>query len=74
MRHPLYPGLILLYFGFAFMWGIVWILIPVIIFVILTILTAIREEEEVMKERFGKEYEEHMRRVPWRFRFIPTVF
>lgn len=71
IRHPLYLGLILMYFGFAFSWGIVWILIPAIIFVILTILTAIREEE-VMKEKFRKEYEEYMRRVPWRF--IPKVF
>ena len=47
-----------------------WILIPAIIFVILTILTAIREEQ-VMKEKFRKEYEEYMRRVPWRF--IPKV-
>jgi len=71
MRHPGYSGLILMYFGFAFSWGIVWILIPAIILVILTILTAIREEE-VMKEKFRKEYEEYMRRVPWRF--IPKVF
>jgi protein-S-isoprenylcysteine O-methyltransferase Ste14 len=71
IRHPCYSSLILMYVGFAFLWGIVWILIPAIIFVILTILTAIREEE-VMKEKFRKEYEEYMKRVPWRF--IPKVF
>jgi protein-S-isoprenylcysteine O-methyltransferase Ste14 len=71
IRHPLYLGLILMYIGFAFSWGIVWILVPVVIFVIFTILMAIREEE-VMKEKFGKNYKEYMRRVPWRF--IPKVF
>jgi len=71
IRHPLYLGLILMHFGFAFLWGIVWILFPAVIFVTLTILTAIREEE-VMKEKFGKEYEEYVRQVPWRF--IPKVF
>jgi protein-S-isoprenylcysteine O-methyltransferase Ste14 len=71
VRHPGYLGLILMYFGLAFSWGVVWILVPVVIFVILTILTAIREEKG-MKEKFGTEYEEYMSRVPWRF--IPKVF
>jgi len=34
-------------------------------------LTAM-EEEKVLLERFGKEYEEYMRRVKWRF--VPKVF
>jgi len=45
-------------------------LIPAVIFTILTYLTAIKEEE-LLKERFGKEYEEYARRVPWRF--IPKI-
>lgn len=71
IRHPSYLGLILIYFGLAFSWGILWILIPAIIFVILTVLTAIREEA-AMREKFGKKYEEYMRQVPWRF--IPRMF
>jgi len=71
IRHPLYLGLILIYFGFAFAWGIIWILAPTVIFIALTILTAIREEE-AMRGKFGREYEEYMRRVPWRF--IPRIF
>ena len=71
IRHPCYLGLILIYFGFAFASRIVWILVPVVIFAVLTVLTAIREEE-VMREKFGKEYEEYMGQVPWRF--IPKVF
>ena len=71
IRHPLYISVILMNFGLALAWGIIWILVPVVIFSILTVLTAIREEE-AMKEKFGKEYEEYMKRVPWRF--IPGVF
>jgi protein-S-isoprenylcysteine O-methyltransferase Ste14 len=70
VRHPGYSGLVLIYFGFALGFGVVWVLIPAVIFSILTCLTAIKEEE-FLKERFGKEYEEYTRRVPWRF--IPRV-
>jgi protein-S-isoprenylcysteine O-methyltransferase Ste14 len=49
----------------------VWILIPVVIFSILTYLTAIKEEE-CLKENLGKEYEEYIRQVPQKF--IPKVF
>ncbi len=62
IRHPLYLGLVLIYPGFALSWGCVWILIPAVIFVILIMLTAIREEK-IMKEKFRKEYEEYMRRA-----------
>lgn len=71
IRHPGYLGLILMYFGFAFSWGILWILVPVVVFVILTVLTAIREEA-AMREKFGKKYEQYMRQVRWRF--IPRMF
>ena len=71
MRHPGYLGIILMYFGFAFAWGIVWLLLPVAIFILMTVLTALREEE-MMRKKFGKEYDEYIRRVPWRF--IPKVF
>jgi len=71
IRHPSYLGLILIYFGFALGCGIVWTLVPAVIFSVMTYLTAIREEE-VLKEKFGEEYEGYMRQVPWRF--IPKVF
>lgn len=70
MRHPGYSGLVLIYFGFALGFAGVWMLVPAVIFTILTCLTAI-EEEGYLKERFGKEYEEYAIRVPWRF--IPKV-
>jgi protein-S-isoprenylcysteine O-methyltransferase Ste14 len=64
VRHPGYSGLVLIYFG------VVWMLIPAVIFSILTCLTAIKEEG-FLKERFGKEYEEYAKLVPWRF--IPRI-
>jgi len=70
VRHPGYSGLVLIYFGFALGFAVVWMLIPAVIFTILTYLTAIKEEE-LLKERFGKEYEEYARQVPWRF--IPRM-
>ncbi len=70
VRHPGYSGLVLIYFGFALSFGVVWMLVPAVIFTVLTYLTAIKEEE-LLRQRFRKEYEEYARRVPWRF--IPKV-
>jgi protein-S-isoprenylcysteine O-methyltransferase Ste14 len=70
VRHPGYSGLILIYFGLALGFGVVWTLIPAAIFAILTCLTATKEEG-YLKERFGEDYEEYARRVPWRF--VPKV-
>jgi protein-S-isoprenylcysteine O-methyltransferase Ste14 len=71
IRHPLYLSLILMEFGIAIAWGIVWMFIPVIVSSILTIWTALREEEFLL-EKFGKPYEEYMKKVRWRM--IPKVF
>lgn len=70
IRHPGYSSLTLMYLGFALAWGKVIILIPASLFIILTLLTAFREEIR-MKEKFKEEYEEYTRRVPWRF--IPHI-
>ena len=70
IRHPGYLGLILIYFGFALIFSIVWMLIPAVIFSVLTYLTAMKEEE-FLKQEFGHEYQEYMNRVPWRF--IPKI-
>jgi protein-S-isoprenylcysteine O-methyltransferase Ste14 len=70
VRHPGYSGLILIYFGFALAFAVVWMLLPAVIFTILTCLSTIKEEE-LLEERFGKEYQEYARQVPWRF--IPRI-
>ncbi|HDH99852.1 MAG: hypothetical protein DRP94_06385 [Candidatus Latescibacterota bacterium] len=70
IRHPGYLGLCLMYLGFGIWWGTVPALAVAVLFVVLTVLTALREEE-VLREKF-EEYEEYMRQVRWRF--IPGVF
>jgi protein-S-isoprenylcysteine O-methyltransferase Ste14 len=71
IRHPMYLSLILMYFGFAIAWGVLWIFLPAFLFSILTVLTALREEE-FLAQKLGSHYEEYMRSVPWRF--IPRIF
>jgi protein-S-isoprenylcysteine O-methyltransferase Ste14 len=71
MRHPLYLGLILMYLGVAIAWGVVWMLIPSLLFSALTVMTAIKEEKFLL-EKFGRQYEDYMKKVPWRF--IPKIF
>ena len=71
IRHPMYLSLIVMEFGMAIAWGVVWMFIPVIVSSIFTILTALREEQFLL-EKFGKQYEEYMKKVPWRM--IPKVF
>jgi protein-S-isoprenylcysteine O-methyltransferase Ste14 len=67
----MYLSLIVMEFGIVIAWGIVWMLIPAIISSILTILTALKEEQSLL-EKFGKQYEEYMKKVPWRM--IPKLF
>jgi protein-S-isoprenylcysteine O-methyltransferase Ste14 len=71
MRHPMYLSLILMYLGLAIAWGVVWMLLPALLFSVLTVLTTIKEEEFLLR-RFGHQYEEYMQAVPWRL--IPKVF
>jgi protein-S-isoprenylcysteine O-methyltransferase Ste14 len=70
-RHPMYLSLILMYLGLAIAWGVVWMLLPALFFSALTVLIAIQEEEFLL-EKFGSQYEEYRRQVPWRF--IPGIF
>jgi len=71
IRHPMYLSLILMYFGFAIAWGVLWIFLPAFLLSILTVSTAIREEEFLV-QRLGSQYKEYMSAVPWRF--IPGIF
>ena len=71
MRHPMYVSLIIMYLGLAIAWGVVWMLLASILFSASAVLIAIREEEFLLR-RFGRQYEEYMQAVPWRF--IPKIF
>lgn len=67
----MYLSLILMYFGFALAWGVLWIFLPAVLFSILNVFTAIREEKFLV-QKLGYQYGEYMKAVPWRF--IPGVF
>jgi len=71
IRHPMYLSLILMYLGLALAWGVVWMLVPAVLFSIFTVFVAIREEA-FMLQKFGRQYENYMQKVPWRF--IPKIF
>lgn len=71
IRHPGYLGVILMYFGVAFLLQSLLPLVIAIILSVLHILTALKEEEYLLR-KFGKEYEAYMRKVRWRF--IPKIF
>jgi protein-S-isoprenylcysteine O-methyltransferase Ste14 len=71
IRHPMYLSLILMYFGFAIAWGILWIFLPAFLLSILTVFTAIREEKFLV-QKLGSQYKEYMSAVPWRF--VPGIF
>jgi protein-S-isoprenylcysteine O-methyltransferase Ste14 len=71
IRHPMYLSLILMYLGLAFAWGVVWMLVPAVFFSTFTVFVAIKEEA-FMLQKFGRQYENYIREVPWRF--IPKIF
>jgi len=71
MRHPMYLSLILMYLGLALAWGVVWMLLPSLLFSALVVLTTLKEEEFLLR-RFGHQYQEYMQAVPCRL--IPKIF
>ncbi|UCD05368.1 MAG: isoprenylcysteine carboxylmethyltransferase family protein [candidate division WOR-3 bacterium] len=71
VRHPMYSSLILMVVGMTVATGVAIMILPALIVSLLTVLTALKEEEFLIK-RFGDEYREYMARVP--HRFIPRIF
>jgi protein-S-isoprenylcysteine O-methyltransferase len=71
LRHPAYTGSLLSFYGFALSFGD-WLSFAVIaVLVTLAFAYRIRVEERALVERFGREYEEYMRRTK---RLVPGVF
>lgn len=62
IRHPGYLGLILVFIGVPFAWGPISLFIPAFLSSCWLFVTA-KREEEALKDKFGKEYEEYMSKV-----------
>ncbi|MBR3732779.1 MAG: isoprenylcysteine carboxylmethyltransferase family protein [Spirochaetales bacterium] len=63
VRNPMYSGLWILLFGTILMWHNIWLLvIPVINWLILTIVL-INTEEKWLADLYGKEYEDYRKHV-----------
>ncbi len=71
LRHPLYMATILLNFGIVLSFGIMWSLLPAILFSAFVMIIAVKEENLLLK-KFPEEYSNYFETVPWRM--IPGVF
>jgi protein-S-isoprenylcysteine O-methyltransferase Ste14 len=70
LRHPMYASLILVIIGMTVATGVAIMFIPASILSLLTVLTALREEEFLIR-KFGDQYRDYMKQVP--HRFIPRI-
>jgi len=70
IRHPMYSSLILAILGMTIASGVAVMIIPALILSVLTVLTALKEEEFLVL-KFGDLYTNYMKEVP--YRFIPGV-
>jgi len=71
IRHPHYASLLIVGFGLALFFYSIATLVIAIIAVPLMIWSIIDEEKLLIKQ-YGEEYEEYMKKVPWRI--IPRIF
>jgi len=71
VRHPFYSGFLLLAIGLAILFPILETMMLLAISVAV-ILYYVPKEEEMLIERYGKEYRAYMERVHWRL--IPGVY
>ena len=71
IRHPLYLGIIIMNIGVALAFGVVLTFIFSFISIVHWIMTAIAEEESLLK-KFPEEYAQYQKRVHWRL--IPGIF
>ena len=71
IRHPLYLSLILMHLGIGLAFGIMWTLIIAAVTGALAIMTALKEEEFLLKE-FPEEYGQYKKDVRWRL--LPYIF
>lgn len=71
IRHPLYLSIIFMNIGIALAFGIMMTFILALLTIIHWVLTALKEEEVLMKQ-FPAEYAKYKQSVRWRM--IPLIF
>ena len=71
IRHPLYLSVIAMNIGIALAFGVMLTFILALLTIIHWVLTALKEEEALMKQ-FPIEYATYIQRVQWRM--IPLIF
>jgi protein-S-isoprenylcysteine O-methyltransferase Ste14 len=71
IRHPHYASLLIVGFGLAFFFFSLFALLIAFIAVPIMIWSIIDEEKLLIKQ-YGQEYQEYMKKVPWRI--IPKLF
>jgi len=71
IRHPHYTSLLIVGFGLAFFfYSMAALLIAVIAIPIM--IWSIIDEEKLLIKQYGEDYEEYMKKIPWRI--IPKIF
>ncbi len=71
IRHPHYTSLVIIEFGLAlFFYSSVAILIGILSIPLL--IWSIIDEEQLLVRQYGNDYEQYMKKVPWRM--IPHIF
>jgi len=70
VRHPIYAGAFLIWFGLAAAYTSAVVLLVTVLYVIPAYLLNIRGEEQMMLSRYGDEYREYRRRVG---AFVPRI-
>lgn len=71
IRHPLYLSAIIINFGIALAFGVVLTLTLAVVSFFHWIFTALKEEDFLL-QKFGEEYRQYKKDVPWRF--FPGIF
>ncbi|MBM5805544.1 MAG: isoprenylcysteine carboxylmethyltransferase family protein [Candidatus Verstraetearchaeota archaeon] len=70
VRHPQYAGGILFGIGWFLIWGAIYCLYLVPLFVLLAIVQAFIEEKHILEKEFGDEYREYKKKVGM---FFPKI-
>lgn len=70
IRNPMYTGSLIAVVGFCFVFRCLIVLLLVFIFYFLGLRMRILEEERILSEKFGAEYEEYKKRTKRLFPFI----